>query len=312
LKELDDIVAGLRRRGLGQIAALEARDATVARLERVGLGQTAELEERDANVARLERVGVGQTAELVERDANVARLELTGVGQTEELEALDAFAYSVSHDLRTPLRAINGYAQALLQEHGATLAPEVLSDLDRIQKAATRMGSLIDDLLRLSRITRTVPVLTTVDLAAMAREICGRLAAGTDSARSVVWNIPEHAWVRADRGLVEIALENLLGNAWKFTANVDRAVISFSAAPSPEGQVFTLRDNGIGFDMTHVSRLFVPFSRLHSGKAFAGSGIGLAIVQRVVRRHGGRVWAESELNHGTAINFTLAAPAGEV
>jgi signal transduction histidine kinase len=311
LKELDDVVAGLRRRGLGQIAELEARAATVARLEQVRLGQTAELEERDANVARLERVGVDQTAELVERDANVARLELTGVGQTAELEALDAFAYSVSHDLRTPLRAINGYAQALLEEHGATFAPEVLSDLNRIQNAATRMGLLIDDLLRLSRITRTVPVLTRVDLAELAREISGRLTAG-NSGRTVVWNIPEHAWVRADKGLVEIALENLVGNAWKFTANVERTIISFSSAPSPEGQIFTLRDNGIGFDMTHVGRLFVPFSRLHSGKAFAGSGIGLAIVQRVVRRHGGRVWAESERNHGAAIHFTLTAPAEDV
>ena len=281
-------------------------NGTVARLELEGIGQTAELQELDAIVAGLRRRGVGQTARLEERDATVARLELTGVGQTAELEELDAFAYSVSHDLRTPLRAINGFSQALLEDHGTTLAPAVVADLDRIRNAATRMGVLIDDLLRLSRITRTLPVLRRIDLAELARAIAGRFTAG-EAGRQVRWVIAEHAWAMADRGLVEIALENLLGNAWKFTAKGDAAVISFDCADSEQGPVYTVGDNGVGFDMSLAGGLFMPFHRLHAGSEFAGTGVGLAIVQRVVRRHGGRVWADSEPGIGTAVHFTLRA-----
>jgi signal transduction histidine kinase len=286
-------------------------NGTVARLELEGVGQTAELQELDAIVASLRRRGVGQTARLEERDATVARLELTGVGQTAELEELDAFAYSVSHDLRTPLRAVNGFAQALLDDHGATLAPAVLADLDRIRRAATRMGVLIDDLLRLSRITRTLPVVRRIDLAELARDIAARLASGSGAQREVRWVIADHAWAMADRGLIEIALGNLLENAWKFTAKGDVAVISFDCAESEQGPVYTVKDNGVGFDMAHASGLFMPFHRLHPASEFAGTGIGLAIVQRVVRRHGGRVWAESRLGAGTSVHFTLKAAAEE-
>jgi signal transduction histidine kinase len=287
-------------------------NGTVARLERKSIGQTAELHELDAIVAGLKRRGRGQTAELEERDATVARLELTGVGQTAELEELDAFAYSVSHDLRTPLRAVNGFAQALLDDHGPTLAPAVLADLDRIRKAATRMGVLIDDLLRLSRITRTMPVPRRIDLADLARDLAARLGAGAASGHEVRWLIAEHAWADADRGLVEIALGNLLENAVKFTSKGETAIISFDWADSGGERVFTVQDNGVGFDMAHAGGLFMPFHRLHPASEFAGTGIGLAIVQRVVRRHGGRVWADSQPGIGTAIHFTLDAPAEEV
>lgn len=286
-------------------------NGTVARLERQGLGHTAELKELDEIVAGLKRRGLGQTADLVERDATVARLERRGVGQTAELEELDAFAYSVSHDLRTPLRAINGYSQALLDDYSKTLLPAVVEDLDRIQKAATRMGALIDDLLRLSRITRTLPVLRRIDLAELVREAALRIAA-SDEQREVRWEIAPHVWAKADQGLLVIALENLLGNAWKFTARVDLAVISFSSEQSAEGTVYTLRDNGVGFDMAHAANLFMPFHRLHTVREFAGTGIGLAIVQRVIRRHGGRVWVDSALGRGTAVHFTLEEPIEEM
>jgi len=307
---LNGTVARLEEESVGQAAELHELDAIVAGLRRRGLGQTAELVERDATVARLELVGLGQTAKLKERDANVARLELTGVGQTAELEELDAFAYSVSHDLRTPLRAVNGFAQALLDDYGATLEPPVLADLDRIRNASTRMGVLIDDLLRLSRITRTLPVMRRIDLAALARQIAARLVAGGEAGRETRWEIAGHAWASADRGLIEIALENLLRNAWKFTAKGDAAVISFGCVDSEQGPVYTVRDNGVGFDMAHAGGLFMPFHRLHPASEFPGTGIGLAIVQRVVRRHGGRVWADSRPGIGTAVHFTLrAAPA---
>lgn len=283
-------------------------DGTVARLLRKGVLQTAELLERDATVARLELQGEDQTAEMVLRDATVARLELQGVGQTAELEELDAFAYSVSHDLRTPLRAINAYALALREDHGDSLSPAALSDLDRIQRAATRMGALIDDLLRLSRITRTIPRRRRLDLAEIAREFAARAASGVGSSPQASWEIDEHAWAVADKGLLEIALENLLGNALKFTANGATAAISFSSADSPEGRIFTVRDTGVGFDMEHAGNLFMPFHRLHSTTEFAGTGIGLAIVKRIVRRHEGRVWAEAKVGVGTAIHFTLPTP----
>ena len=306
---LDATVARLVRKGVVQTAELAERNATVARLELAGGFQTAELVERDATVARLELEGEGQTADLVERDATVARLELREVGQTAELEEMDAFSYSVSHDLRTPLRAINGYAHALRDDHAAILPPDALSDLDRIQRAATRMGTLIDDLLRLSRISRTNPDRRRIDLAQVAREVAGRTSHASDTNRSVTWEIDDHAWASADQGLLEIAIENLLGNAWKFTAKGGAAVISFSSQATAEGLTFTVRDNGIGFDMSYVRSLFMPFQRLHSAREFAGTGIGLAIVERIVRRHGGRVWAEGELGRGTAVHFTLPEQA---
>jgi len=259
-------------------------------------------------------LAAGAARELVLTGA-VANLERRDVGHTAALEAavqeLDAFAYSVSHDLRTPLRAINGYAQALRDDYGEVLPPAAQSDLNRIQLAATRMGALIDDMLRLSRITRTSLVRRPIDLAEMAREIAGRTAAGEATRADVRWEIDAHAWATADRGLLEIALENLLRNAWKFTSKRAEALISFTSADSAEGRVYTIRDDGVGFDMQHAGKLFTPFQRLHSVKEFEGTGIGLAIVHSIVRRHGGRAWAEAEVGQGAAVHFTLPAPLEE-
>jgi signal transduction histidine kinase len=220
---------------------------------------------------------------------------------------LEAFSYSVSHDLRTPLRSIDGFAQALVEDCWDRLDDEGRDYLARIRAAAQRMGTLIDDLLSLSRVTRAELKTTAVDLSALVRDIAARLR-DSDPARQVDWRIAPNVVVQADPALMRVALENLLGNAWKFTGRGDSATIEFTTAQSPEGRVtYVVRDNGAGFDMAHASKLFGAFQRMHGMDEFPGTGIGLATVQRIVRRHGGRIWAEARANEGAAFLFTLQA-----
>jgi signal transduction histidine kinase len=219
-------------------------------------------------------------------------------------QELEAFCYSVSHDLRSPLRAIDGFSQALIEDMEGKLDADAADHLARIRAATQRMAALIDDLLSLSRITRTDLVVKRVDLSAMARAVCDELAAAQpDRAVSVVVEDGLHAM--ADARLMRQVVENLLGNAWKFTAKQAAPRIEFRGRTGADGQVFLVKDNGAGFDPAYADRLFGVFQRLHATTDFPGTGVGLAIVDRIVKRHGGRVWAESAVGQGATFYFTL-------
>jgi PAS domain S-box-containing protein len=217
---------------------------------------------------------------------------------------LEAFSYSVSHDLRAPLRSIDGFSQALLEDYGHKLDDEGQDHLRRVRAATQRMGELIDDLLTLSRVTRREMRREPVDLSGLAQAIMEQLMK-TDPGRDVRVTIAPGLRVEGDPHLLRVALENLLGNAWKFTAKEARAVIDFGATMRDGQPVYVVRDNGVGFDMAYSGKLFGAFQRLHRSSEFPGTGIGLATVQRIIARHGGRVWAEAEVHKGATFHFTL-------
>jgi len=217
---------------------------------------------------------------------------------------LEAFSYSVSHDLRSPLRSIGGFSLALLEDYADKLDAGGKDFLGRIIAATKRMGQLIDDLLNLSRITRTEMLRVTVDLSGIAKRVSGRLRE-LEPERRAECIIAEGLTANGDERLLNIALENLLGNAWKFTGKQDRTVIEFGVFAEGVSRAFFVKDNGAGFDMTYAAKLFSPFQRLHRNEDFPGTGIGLATVKRVIERHGGRVWIEGEKNNGTTVYFTL-------
>lgn len=219
---------------------------------------------------------------------------------------LEAFSYTVSHDLRTPLRAIDGFSCAILDDYSDRLDEMGQNHLKRIRQAAQRMGELIDDILQLSRVTRTEMSLCRVDLSSMARDIVDVLQR-QNSDHDVDVVIGEGLVAEADRGMIRIVLENLLGNAWKFTRDVPHPLVEFGAKCAKLGDeaAYFVRDNGAGFDMACVDKLFRPFQRLHPEKDFPGTGIGLATIHRVIDRHGGRVWAEGAVGEGASFHFTL-------
>ncbi len=243
------------------------------------------------------------------RSLNVG-LERRVALRTEQLEAanreLSAFAYSVSHDLRAPLRAVNGFSQILLEDHGEQLDATGREHLERICHAARRMGELIDDLLSLSRLTQAELTHTRVDLSGCARAILEELQL-RDPDRDVTWTVAPGITVDGDEALLRAVLENLLGNAWKFTARRPRAEIEFGVVEQGGETVYVVRDNGAGFDMRYADKLFGAFQRLHSSAEYEGHGIGLATVQRIIHRHGGRAWAVGEVDRGAAFYFTLGA-----
>lgn len=219
-------------------------------------------------------------------------------------EELEAFSYSVSHDLRAPLRAIDGFSQALMEDCGERLDEEGRGYLDRVRKAAQRMGELIDDMLMLSRVTRAEMAIRDVDLTALAGEVVAALRA-VDPDREVEIAIASPMQARGDPRLLRIALDNLLANAWKFTAGRAPARIEIGQQTVEGETVHFVRDNGTGFDMAHAAQLFRAFHRLHDAEEFPGTGIGLATVQRIVNKHGGRVWVEAERGCGATFFFTL-------
>jgi PAS domain S-box-containing protein len=219
-------------------------------------------------------------------------------------QELEAFSYSVAHDLRSPLRGINGFSRALLEDWGDKLDEDARQQLDRICAAAGRMGSLIDALLSLARVTRAQITRKELDMSQIADGVVQQLRVGqTERAVDVVIQPGVRAY--GDPALVAAVLENLLGNAWKFTANKSPARIEFGAERSGATTAFFVRDDGAGFDMAYAEKLFAPFQRLHTVREFAGTGIGLATVSRIVRRHGGRIWAEGAVNAGATFRFTL-------
>ena len=228
--------------------------------------------------------------------------------RTAELEAacseLESFSYSVAHDLRAPLRAINAFSQFLLEDYRGQLLGDGLEYLNRLRAAAVRMAELIDDLLQLSRITRSTMHRAPVDLSAPACAIAAELRAAEPN-RDVTVTIADSLVAYGDAPLLRVLLHNLLANAWKFTRKRPDAHVDVGQARGGNAPVFFVRDNGAGFDMAYIDKLFRPFQRLHDTREFDGTGIGLAIVRRIVQRHGGQVWAEGAVDQGATFFFSL-------
>jgi PAS domain S-box-containing protein len=249
-----------------------------------------------------------KTAENEVRKLN-AELEDKVKERTAELEAaikgLESFSYSVAHDLRTPLRSIDGFSQAFIEDYGENIGPEGHDYLRRIREGSQRMGHLIDDLLTLSYVTRLEMRREEVDLSHLADAVADEQNK-TVTGRDVEFIAAHGLKATGDPGLLRIVLDNLIGNSFKFTGKQAHARIGFySAGKEGARTIYCVRDNGVGFDMKYYSKLFVPFQRLHSTVDFRGTGIGLATVERIICRHGGRVWAEAEAGKGAAFYFTL-------
>jgi PAS domain S-box-containing protein len=235
-------------------------------------------------------------------------LEMRVRQRTAELEAstreLDAFAYSVSHDLRAPLRSLEGFSQVLLEDYSEELDEDAQGYLRRIQANVGRMAQMIDDLLHLSRATRSQLRREPTDLSALAREVVHELVT-TDPGRTVDFIIPDGLHTQGDPHLIRLVLQNLLGNAFKFTAHRADATIQMGSVVRDGVEVFSVRDNGAGFDMKYADKMWDPFQRLHAASEFEGSGIGLAIVHRIVTRHGGQIRADGVPGDGATFRFSL-------
>jgi signal transduction histidine kinase len=255
------------------------------------------VKQAETSAAELARQSGAMQIEIIER----RRTEQALAAQAAELEA---FSYSVSHDLRAPLRRIDGFCQILLDDYAPQLDSTGRDYLQRVRAASQHMEQLIEDILALSRVTRSEMRRGTVDLSALARGIAADLQQA-EPHRSIEFSIADGLLVEGDGRLLQVALENLLGNACKFTMHRAHARIEVGATRSGQELVYFVRDNGVGFDMAYASKLFSPFQRLHNARDFAGTGIGLATVQRIVHRHGGRVWAEGVVDQGATFYFAL-------
>jgi PAS domain S-box-containing protein len=243
-----------------------------------------------------------------EIEADIQKLNEDLKQRAAQLEAanreLESFSYSVSHDLRAPLRSIDGFSHAVLEDYGEQLPPEARNYLERARAAAQRMAVLIDDLLNLSRVTRAALQPRFINLSAMVEEIIGALKEAQPE-RQARFSITPDLMVEADPHLMHIALNNLLNNAWKFTSKRERTEIEFGQMNKVKARTFFIRDNGVGFDMAYADKLFGVFQRLHGVTEFPGTGVGLATVQRIINIHGGQVWAEGAEGKGATFYFTL-------
>lgn len=256
------------------------------------------LDDFDFERHRVEQINQQLAKEIQERKMTQEQL----VAANQELEA---FTYSVAHDLRAPLRSIDGFSQALLEDYGDKFDAQGQDNLRRVRAAAQRMAELIEGLLTLSRVTRTEMRREKVDLTALAQGVVEELQR-SDPHRPLEVAIADGLAAQGDARLLRGVLQNLLGNAWKFTSRKPEARIEFGwSGHTPGSGAFFVRDNGDGFDMAYADKLFAPFQRLHRQSEFPGTGIGLATVQRIVLRHGGRVWAEGTVGRGAAFYFTL-------
>jgi|RhiMethySRZTD1v2_1073278.scaffolds.fasta_scaffold27232_4 PAS domain S-box-containing protein len=255
------------------------------------LGSSLARERAQAEIRRL-------NAELGER-VRERTLQLEAINQE-----LEAFSYSVSHDLRGPLRRIEGFSRILLMSHTDRLDEQGQGLLSRVRYSIQHMGRLIDDLLKLARVNQQTFVRGEIDLSAMSRDVLASLALG-EPERYVECVVADGLAINADRGLMRVALENLIGNAWKFTGNEPRARIEIGAGEVDGETVYHVRDNGAGFDTAYAGNLFGAFQRLHTPEEFEGSGIGLATVRRIMTRHGGRIWADGAPGKGAVFYFTV-------
>ncbi|MGA8232622.1 MAG: ATP-binding protein [Candidatus Acidiferrales bacterium] len=291
----------------------------------VSLAELARIVSRDKNYS-LRATSAGSTAEtsvlvdafnnmlaqIQERDKELLEahdeLEQRVRDRTAELAAankeLEAFSYSVSHDLRAPLRSIDGFSLALIEDYGTKLDQDGKDYLRRVRGASQRMSQLIDDMLNLARVTRRSMQRETVDLSALAKSIADDLSKEEPN-RQVEFSIAEGLTADADSGLMKIAMQNLIGNAWKYTSAHDYARIEFGRTNQNGSSAYFVKDDGAGFDSRYVERLFGAFQRLHAATEFPGTGIGLATVQRIIHRHGGQVWAEGAVERGATFYFTL-------
>lgn len=222
-------------------------------------------------------------------------------------EELEAFSYSVSHDLRAPLRSIDGFSLALLEDYADKLDDSGRMYLNHVRQAAQRMDALINDLMQLSRVSRANLDRAPVDLSEIARAVARELSQ-LEPERRVALTIQEDLQAEVDAGLIRVVFDNLLSNAWKFTRKVEAARVEVGRIPVNDGTAFFVRDNGAGFDQAYAARLFTPFQRLHGESEFPGTGIGLATVRRVVDRHNGRTWAEASIGNGATVYFTIGPP----
>jgi PAS domain S-box-containing protein len=286
-----------RRKDGSQFPMDLAVSETVLGERRVFTGTVRDISERKRAAEEIRQLNTELEQRVVERTAQL---------QTVNKE-LEAFSYSVSHDLRTPLRSLDGFSQALLEDYGDKLDQEGQEMLHRIRAASQRMGQLIDDLLNLSRVTRVEMSRETVDMSKMAREVAEELR-GSEPEREAEFVIADQLFVNTDARLLRIVLTNLLSNAWKFTGKRSRARIEFGCSGENGLVSYFVRDNGAGFNMQYAKKLFGAFQRLHGAAEFPGTGVGLATVQRIVHRHGGRVWAEGEPDCGATFHFTLGPP----
>jgi signal transduction histidine kinase len=249
----------------------------------------------------LEQRVAERTQELEHRNEQLKRNAAELLASNTEL---DAFAYSVSHDLRAPLRSIDGFSQVLLEDYAAQLGDAGRDSLQRVRLASQRMATLIDDLLKLARVTRAEMRTEPVDLSRMAEEIVAEIQRATPD-RPVEFAIAPGLLAQGDSRLLRVVLDNLLRNGWKYSAKRAQPRVEFTALDQNGDRVFVIRDNGAGFDMRYADKLFGVFQRLHSSTEFEGTGVGLATVRRIVNRHGGRVWAEGVVDQGASFYFTL-------
>lgn len=268
---------------LRQVAARHPDDSTIVRLAAEFFAES------------LAPFEMTLRADVALRDAKVA-----AEAANRELES---FSYSVAHDLRAPLRSIDGFSHLVFEDYGAQLDERGRKYLGYVRESAQRMGQLIDDLLSLARLTRTEMMRVRVDLTAVARAVVDQLQ--IMDGREVDCILQPNVWAIGDARLLRTVFENLFGNAWKFTRHQPAPRIEFGADAGRRPIVYFIRDNGAGFDMAYAAKLFGVFQRLHSVAEFEGTGIGLATVQRVIKRHGGRIWADGAVDHGATFYFTL-------
>jgi len=226
--------------------------------------------------------------------------------RTAELEVinkeLEAFSHSISHDLRAPLRSMNGFSEILLETYGNQLDKEGKGHLQRIRQASERMGHLIDDLLKLSRLSRTEMIMSQVNLSLLAESIIEEMQQA-DPGRQVQFQCAAGLYVKGVESLLKVMLWNLLDNAWKFTVRTSPAKIEFGMKKSEQGYIYFIKDNGVGFDNQYADKIFEAFHRHHPG--FTGTGIGLGSAKRIIQRHGGSLWAEGKVNEGATFYFTI-------
>jgi signal transduction histidine kinase len=278
------------------------------RLEQVQRAVLNVLDDFEAEKNKVGLVNQRLEKEITERRRVEIQIKAINTELLAANQELEAFSYSVSHDLRAPLRGIDGFSLALLEDYTDELDEQGRDYLHRVRAATQRMGTLIDDLLNLSRVTRSEMRAERADLAAIARSVASELRK-MEPQRQAEIRIEDGLVAFADSHLIRIILENLLGNAWKFTSKREWSCIEFGKTKCGEESVYYVRDNGAGFDPAYAHRLFGAFQRLHDKSDFPGTGVGLATVQRIVHRHGGRIWADSAVDKGATFYFTLAESA---
>lgn len=293
----------LRRSILEPIARLEQATREVAAGNwdyKLDIGSADE-------IGRMARNFKAMTQALRESFAQIERSNQELAALNKEIEA---FSYSVSHDLRSPLRSMDGFALALIEDYGDKLDEDGRDALQRIRAASQRMGRLIDELLGLSRVTRAELAIRPVNLSEIAREISTSLSQ-QQPGRQARWEIDDGITVQADKALMQIAMQNLLENAWKFTGKTAQPVIRVGVEEQEGRRTCFVADNGVGFDMAYAGRLFGAFQRLHHESEFSGTGIGLAIVQRIFHRHGAKIWVKAQPERGATFFFSLTEQGDE-